>query len=238
MKKKAFTLIELLIVITIIAILAGAVLPYVQQYVEDSRISKARQDLTEIRNALVRFETDQLMSYNDTTISRLVGPYLNKGMSDPWGSPYVVAPASSKCYSVGPDRTDATGDEVVMDFRPPLAISKVYWEDTNKTVQVDTGDKIIVKFTRPLRKLAGDGPQLSVASPDDFVYSEGQPANDYTGVVEFLDNDMTVKMTIDFGASVPFRAGLATIEARNPNTIVDGDGNQCKAGQATVIKAL
>ncbi|GAB4285549.1 MAG: hypothetical protein Kow0029_32320 [Candidatus Rifleibacteriota bacterium] len=49
---------------------------------------------------------------------------------------------------------------------------------------------------------------------------------------------MTVKLTLDFGAVTPFRAGMATIEARDPNTIVDGDRNQCKAGQATVIKAF
>ena len=57
--KKGFTLIELLIVITIMAILAGAAVPYVQDYVEDARIAKAREDLGELRNAIMRYEVER-----------------------------------------------------------------------------------------------------------------------------------------------------------------------------------
>lgn len=230
MKKKGFTLIELLIVITIIAILVGAVLPYVQQYVEDSRISRAKQDLNEIRNALVRYETDQSKPYEFTSLSRLVGPYLNKGMADPWGSAYVIAPASSTCYSVGPDRVGNTGDEVVVDFRPPLAISKVYWEDTNKSSQPDDGDKLMVKFTRPIKD--SGGPALTAGS--EFVFSTGDPANDFTSI-EYLDATMTIKLGLDFGGAAPFKTGLTTLAAKAGNTIVDGDDNPCKTGQETLI---
>jgi prepilin-type N-terminal cleavage/methylation domain-containing protein len=57
--KKGFTLIELLIVITIMAILAGAAVPYVQDYVEDARIAKCREDLGELRNAIMRYEVER-----------------------------------------------------------------------------------------------------------------------------------------------------------------------------------
>ena len=50
MRKKGFTLIELLIVIMIIAILTGVAMPYVQNYLDDARLSTAKSDLNEIRN--------------------------------------------------------------------------------------------------------------------------------------------------------------------------------------------
>lgn len=240
MQKRAFTLLELLIVITIIAILAGAVLPYVQQYIDETRISRAKQDLTEIRNGLVRFETDQGNPYVETGISRLIGAYINKGMVDPWGSSYLVSPASSSCYSPGPDRVDGTGDEIIMYFRPPLAISRVFWEDNNKSLSVDNGDKLKIKFTRPVRKLLGDGPTLAPIVNDDFAYSSGAPGNPYRDPpgVEYSDNDMIIKVTLDFGLNVPFVVGSDTLSVKANNKIVDGDGKPCKNDSPIVIKGL
>lgn len=229
MKTQGFTLLELLIVITIIAILAGAVLPYVQQYVEDSRISRAKQDLDEIRNALIRFETDQSRPYTDIDISRLVGPYMNKAIADPWGSPYVIDPPKSKCYSKGPDRADNSGDEVVTYFRPPLAISRVFWEDSNKSLIVDTGDRLILRFTRPVTTAP-----ITNITPADFVFSSNPPDNFINHTLSSYK--MTLTMEMDFGANPAFTPGNDTIAANDPNIIVDGDNIQCVSGQATAIK--
>jgi prepilin-type N-terminal cleavage/methylation domain-containing protein len=229
MKKTGFTLIELLIVITIIAILAGAAIPYVQQYVDDARYAKVKQDLDEISKALMRYENDQNKPYDVTDIAKLVGPYLTKTLVDPWGSLYRVAPASSTCYTLGPDSTDSTGDEIKLAFRPPLALSRAFWEDSNNNSNVDTGDVLILRFTRPVAPAGG--PVLA-----DLAYSAGAPANAYSAKV-LADNDMTVRLPLDVGASSPFRPGKDMIRVVSPNTIVDGDGVQCKAGQETVIKA-
>ncbi len=238
MKKTGFTLLELLIVVVIIAILAGAVLPYVQQYLEDTRIAKAKQDLDEIRNGLIRYETDQSRPYPDTTIDKLVGAYINKAMMDPWGGQYSIAPASSSCFSLGPDRVANTGDEVTQFFRPPMAVSRVFWEDANGSMRVDSGDKLQVKFTRPLRRNLGDGPTTSPIANDDFIYSTGAPSADYVPLVaaDFTDYNMTVKLTFGAGSNPSFVIGSDTLSVKVASTIVDGNGSPCKAAQPVVIK--
>lgn len=239
MKTQGFTLIELIIVIAIIGILVGGVLPYAQQYVEESRVTRAQQDLDEIRNALIRYETDQRNLYSKTDTSDLIGPYMMSSKPDPWGRPYAIAPASSSCYSFGSDGIDNTGDEIKAYFRPPLAISRALWEDSNGNMVVDTDDKLVLNFTRPIKTTAGPILTITTTPPDDLVYSNGNPESDYKAI-EYSNSTMTVKLTLDFTANPPgnppFRPGQDTIEARDPNTIVDGEGIPCKSGQATLIR--
>jgi prepilin-type N-terminal cleavage/methylation domain-containing protein len=133
MRKTGFTLIELLVVITIIAILVGAALPYVQGYVAESRISKAKSDLNEIRNALAIYETRE-GTYNSSTVSLLTGRYLNTSPIDPWGKPFVVATGTGIVFSAGPDRLDFTADDIVTSYQPPLALVSVKWVDANRAI--------------------------------------------------------------------------------------------------------
>lgn len=159
MLRKGFTLIELLIVITIIAILAGAAIPYVQDYVEDARIATAKADMNEIKNALTRYELDRGVKYTDTTITALVGAYLGKAISDPWGVPYEIDSGDCQVRSYGPNRVKndisggntygGYGDDINVDFRAPLAVTKAYFVDTDNNASVSTGDSIRVRFSRP-----------------------------------------------------------------------------------------
>jgi len=237
MKKRAFTLVELLIVIVIIAILAGGVLPYFRQYIEESKITRAKQDLDEVKNALIRYENDQRRLYSKGDTSDLTGSYLMTAKPDPWGAPYVVDSDRSLCYSLGPDGVNNTQDEVRVYFRPPLAITRVTWEDTNKSMRVDTGDKLVLRFPRPIDPAGG--PTMDV-SQDDLEYSNGRPESNYSNK-EVFDNSMAVKLTLDFTANdpvanPPFRAGQDTVKAKNPNGIKDAEGVACLADQATIIR--
>lgn len=157
--KKGFTLIELLVVITILAVLAGAALPYVQNYVEESRIAKAKTDLEEIARALAVYETRE-GEYAKTDVGDLTGRYLNKSPIDPWGSSYVVSPERGTVYSLGPDRSgidaDADNDKydnISVPYQPPLALVSAKWVDKNQSGSVDTqnvSDELHLSFSRKL----------------------------------------------------------------------------------------
>jgi len=182
--KKGFSLIELMIVVTIIAILTGAALPYVQDYVDESRRAKTKNDLDEIRNALALYELRRLTPYTQTNIASLVGPFLSKPVNDGWG---VINPSSSTVYSLGPDGKDGTGDEIKVEFRPRMAVSKIYWYDTNMDGKTVTEDALHIYLTRPLSYTTADtingtglkfsATGLDLASPGQVLANYGQVAS-------------------------------------------------------------
>ncbi len=220
--RRGVTLIELLIVITIIAILSGAALPYVQQYLDDSKQSRCKQDLDEIKGALARYEVARGQEYPDTNtgIASLVGPYLSKMLIDPWGAPYLVYGASSTVLSRGPDGVDNSGDEVIVEFRPPMAVSDVFWVDTNNDGQVGAGDSLNLKVTRP-GKLPGT---LAAA---DFTVSSGW-AVAISGAA-WVQNGRVASYGLS--GSPVFQAGKDTVTIAVNNNLIDG--NNGKARQDT-----
>ncbi len=163
--KKGFTLVELLVVITILAVLAGTALPFVQSYVEESRVAKAKADLEEISRALVVYETRE-GEYPDTDVKLLAGRYLNKSPIDPWGSSYLVNKTAGTVFSPGPDRTSdlanpddpENADNIVVAYQPPLALVSAKWVDRNQNGVFDAEnvpDQLLLTFSRKIDATPG-----------------------------------------------------------------------------------
>jgi general secretion pathway protein G len=99
-----FTLLELLVVMTVIAVLAGLVAPMVFSHVGEAKVSAARAQIELFGMALEAYRLDN--DYYPSTAQGLEalrtppagepearawrGPYLKKTIPlDPWGRPYV-----------------------------------------------------------------------------------------------------------------------------------------------------
>jgi general secretion pathway protein G len=129
--RKAFTLIELLLVMVIIAILAGIVIPKYVNRIEGAKINAAKGDLSNIKQALDLFAidceryptTEEGLNALVTDPGNLPGwqQCLPKLPMDPWGDAYVYrspGTGTNKDYdlfSCGADKQEGTADDVTLD---------------------------------------------------------------------------------------------------------------------------
>jgi general secretion pathway protein G len=126
-RNHGFTLVEMLLVVTIIGILAALVIPKIAGTSESAREKAAYADIKGgIKTALDRYEVengsypkglqDLITRPNDA--KSWSGPYLDELPKDPWGQPYVyVYPGRNNTtgydlYSVGHDGQDGTADDI------------------------------------------------------------------------------------------------------------------------------
>jgi general secretion pathway protein G len=123
---RAFTLVEMLLVITIIGIMAALVIPKMVGRSEQARQTAVRADLSSIKTALDAFEVDN--GYYPKSLQDLLqlprdaknwhGPYLEKTPQDPWGNNYVYdypGKHNAGAYdllSIGPDSKEGTDDDI------------------------------------------------------------------------------------------------------------------------------
>jgi len=124
--RRAFTLVEMLLVVTIIGILAALVIPKIVGRSEQARQTAARSDISAVKTALDMFEVDN--GYYPKNLQDLFqpprdaknwhGPYLDKVPQDPWGNNYLYYypgkhnPASYDLISIGPDAKEGTDDDI------------------------------------------------------------------------------------------------------------------------------
>jgi len=126
--RRAFTLVEILLVVVIIGILAALVIPRIAGSSERARVTAATTDINGgIKSALGAYEVD--MGSYPKSLQDLItapsdarnwhGPYLDSLPQDPWGHAYIYAfpgkhlAGSYDLLSVGPDGKEGTDDDVV-----------------------------------------------------------------------------------------------------------------------------
>lgn len=116
--KGGFTLIELILVMVIIGILAGAVTISVAGRGTEARETRAKHDLSVYQQAIEMFALENNDQY-PKTLNELVGgkrDYVMELEKDPWGNDYVFKYPGNKnkydLYSRGADAQAGTADDI------------------------------------------------------------------------------------------------------------------------------
>ena len=119
-RRKGFTLVELLVVLAILALLVAVVTPQVMKYLGRARVDTAQIELRNLSTALDlfmfdvgRYPTQQegldALVINSSHLSKWNGPYLKASAVplDPWGHPYGYKNPGQNgdydLYTLGPD---------------------------------------------------------------------------------------------------------------------------------------
>jgi len=141
MGKAAFSLLEILIVVAIIIILAGALTPLLSGSRADARTAKASSDLDSIKVGANMCHADtgewpdessdgeEIIADTAPVLVGWNGPYLDEWRVDPWGEVYQVKdpPAGNARYVVsgGPDGIilaiapfDGSDDDIYYQLTP------------------------------------------------------------------------------------------------------------------------
>ncbi len=115
-KQKGFTLIEIMIVVVIIGILASIIMPKIMDKPGQARLQKAKHDIQTINSSLNLYKLDKFnYPSTDEGLDALIGTYLDRKPTDPWGREYYYLSPGQKgvfdLYSYGADGRIGGNDE-------------------------------------------------------------------------------------------------------------------------------
>lgn len=227
MKKRAFTLIELLIIIAIIAILVGVAMPYYQDYIKQAKLSKAEHELQIIKEALIQHDTMEELPFKHDDLRYLLGKYLQDLPRDPWDRDYKINWVKGQVWSLGPD-TESEYDDIKVEYKPPLALQKATWLDLDNNNHISAKDIIRLQFSRCLYADESGAPanqvKVSNASPAadgfDIWVTEDCDQTFFDGIVASFPASSSEILLILPAPTVdnPFYPGSSSIRVSPKNT--------------------
>jgi general secretion pathway protein G len=111
--RAGMTLVEIMVVITILGLIIGVVGVSVVSYLKDAEIGVAKTQIKNLKTAVQRYR--QVNSAYPQSLDE-IAKYMedNKIPKDPWGEPYLyqLREDSFVIHSKGPDKQDGTEDDV------------------------------------------------------------------------------------------------------------------------------
>ena len=129
--RRAFTLVEIIVVVTIIAVLAALIAPRLFGRLTWAKVRTAEAEVNAMETAVNLYlnDTGETLTSNFDLEVLLIpaedgggpqGPYFQKAedLLDPWNNPYFIRVPGEVNYdfdvvSWGPDAEDGTGDDIV-----------------------------------------------------------------------------------------------------------------------------
>jgi len=131
---RGFTLVELIVVVAIIAVLAGVLMPRLLGYTNQARVSRTMGDIAAMRSIIEAYAANEGQGYypkadntSDDGVAKILQAKGIKwtggtdGVKDPWGTPYEYMTFKDEnsverqgylIRSAGPDRKSGTADDV------------------------------------------------------------------------------------------------------------------------------
>lgn len=118
LRRRGFTLIEIMVVLVILGMIAGAISFSVFGTRTDANIRVARMDMQGLAQAVEVFRLKH--SSLPESLEQLVPNEVARLRKDPWGNNYVFTYSGDafQLLSYGPDKSQGGGDDIVEESNP------------------------------------------------------------------------------------------------------------------------
>jgi general secretion pathway protein G len=109
---RGMTLIEIMVVLVILGLIAGAIGYNVFERLKDAQLKVAKVDLQGLSNGIDLYHVDT--GQWPDSLQQLLPKYVKDVHKDPWGKDYVYIRSGDgyDVYSYGPDKAQGGGDDI------------------------------------------------------------------------------------------------------------------------------